>query len=213
MSLENVVSNIAPTIVGFLDTLPKFANRMNAVYEEGLDYVEALKKFRLDNAKSPELTTYPLFIFRRSSLRHAEDGIGRRMVNHKVLQSKSDTLFETFKGIYGEIDIEFMVATPSMADLENFEISYLSEAGQATEKKFSYQLPSLGSFEYFVQYDVLGEKQIQIDQNHWKGVTGTATIRGFFFVATGEASKITQIQANFKSLLTSENFKTIIITP
>jgi hypothetical protein len=213
MSMRHVVSNIAPTVVAFLGTLPRFDERVNAVYEDGLDYDAALKKFRAENKSKPEGLTYPLLIFRRGALQHSEHGVGRRLVNHTITNLNAEGGFDTFKAIYAELDIDFLLVTPSAADLENFEISYLSETGQQQEKKFSYQAASLGSFEYFVQYDTLQEKVFQVEQKYWKGLAGSATIRGFFFVATGTAARITEIQANFKDLLNNENFKSITISP
>lgn len=211
-AMNRVCSNIAPTLVGFLGTLPKFQQRVNAIYDEGLDYVSALKKFRDDKKKHPEPTTFPLFIFKRSVLRHSEHGIGRRAVNHNVIVS-TESGFNTFKCVMGEIDVDFLLVTPDINELENFEIAYLSEVGQATEKKFSYEIPSIGRLDYFIKYDVLDDKTINIDSNFWKGVSGSATIRGFFFVATGTAARITEIDLVLRDLLTLTNFDSITITP
>lgn len=212
--MNKTVSNIAPTIVGFLDTLPILSQKINAVYEENLDYEAALKKFVGEREDSPEENTYPLLIFRRSVIRHMEHGVSRRLTNYKILDpSYSNDAFETYKGMFGEFDVEFLLVHPEMIELEKFELSYMTEAGQPTAKKFSYQLPSMGNFEFFAKYDVLSEKRIETQNNHFKGLVGTASIRGCYFVATGTAAKIKTIDLKIKDLAEGTNLQTILITP
>jgi len=212
MTMQNVVSNIAPTIMGFLTTLPKFHQDMNYVYEDTLDYTKALSKFRLDNQKLPQDTTYPIMVFKRSNLRYTEHGIGRRAVSNKIMFENPSNL-ESFKTVWGEVDIEFAVFTPDTDHLENFEISYLSEVGQAKQKKFSYMISNLGTFDFFVSYEPLSNISLSNEQVIWKSASGKATMRGFFFVAIGTSSIIQEIQADLLDLSTGKNLTSIVITP
>lgn len=211
--IERVVSNVAPTIVGFIETLPRFTQKINMVYEESLDYPAALKKWIDENRDAPFEQTYPLFIYRRSVLRHTEMGMGRRLVNRRIQGLTSGPGAEMFSGIFGEMDIDFVVVNPDMNELENFEISYLSEAGQATEKKFFYEVPTLGRLDYFVSYGLLEEKSIVTDQMHYKSLSSSATIRGFFFSADGTSAVIQQIKLSLLNMDTSDLISTHIITP
>lgn len=217
--MDRVVSNIAPTVVAFLGTLPAMSQRMNAVYEESLDYVRALKKFRDERRDVPEPNTYPLLAFRRSVLRYSSVGAGRRLVTHRLaVPSDSDPKFDMYRMVYAELDVRFTVFTTDMADLENFEIAYLTEAGQAEGqdggKGFSYAIPGVGDLKFFVHYQPLDDKSMVTEQNHYKAVSGGATIRGFFFVATGDTvPMITEVRLSLKDLLTQKNLDTITITP
>jgi hypothetical protein len=213
---DKVVSNIAPTVVGFVNTLGRFTETMNSVYIEGLDYVAGMTKWRSENAGRPADNTYPIMMYERSVVRHTADGAGRRMVTQKVLDPGAgpDSPFQTFKSINGEIDIDFMLVNPDMNELENFEIAYTTEAGQQAQKKFSYQLPTLGVLTFYVKYGLLSSKTISTEGNHFKALAGKVTVKGFYFVATGTAPKITEIRASLRSLETRVQFDgTIVITP
>jgi hypothetical protein len=200
--------------VAFLGTLPKFDHKINAVYSEELEYTAALKKFRDENSSSPIENTFPLLVFKRGVLRHTDVGISRRTVTKNVVNpDMAAKKFDTFKAVFGEFDIDFLLLSDNMDDLENFEISYLSEAGQKNDKGFSYEIPGLGSFDHYVHYNLLDDKSIEIEQNHWKGLYGSATIRGFYFVATGEAKMITEIRASIRDQISQQMYSNIIITP
>jgi hypothetical protein len=206
-STKSVVSNIAPTVVGFIRTLGLFDQAINHVYHESLDYAEALKKWRSENAARPELNTFPLVIYKRSPLRHSEHGVGRRMVTQNVvdLSGSSSEPAPTFRSMLGVLDVDFVFVHPDANELENFEISYMTETGQQKEKKFSYQVPGVGTLEFFTKYELLEGIQVSIDQNHYMALSGRVSIRGFYFVATGQTPRIRQIQLALKSFETGQS--------
>lgn len=214
MTMDRVVSNIAPTVAAYVQTLQKFIGKINYVFSENVEYEAGSKKWRSENAGHPSTNTFPLFIFNRSVIRYSELGAGRRNVVQTALLPGATTAdpYTTFKFMLGEIDINFLLVDSSFDELENFEISYMTEVGQPTQKEFSYQLPTLGDFRFFTKFEPLEGIEVVIDQNHYKGLTGKINIRGFYFVATGTGSRIQQIDLALKNLINQATIDTVTLT-
>lgn len=181
---------------------------MHFVYNEGMDYVEALQKYRSENTGSEDDTTYPLFVYRRSVLRHPEDGAGRRGASHHTIKTDSNELFRI---VQAEFDIEFMISDPRASSIEELEISHLGNEGISSIKEFSYTLPGLDTWTYYLNHSDLEEKSITLEDNFHKILRGKVTVRGFYFIAKGTSKRITQICANVRDLSTSINYDTFNI--
>lgn len=186
------------------------------VYDEALSYETAIKKFRNDNnMNSNNLAPLPLLAFRRTVLRYAEamGGIGRRSTTKKMFYPISNIDLSPYVSatmLQAEFDVEFAYITKEMADLERFEVAYLSHRGIADGSYLEVAIPELeDSIKYQVDFkENLDDKTINVDENYYKTTVGRFTIRGYFFVFKGQVSLIqsitNKIQTYEKELLVND---------
>lgn len=207
MTQPLIVSNIAPVIRGILDAFRDTQSNLKFVYDEALSYESALTKLRANNnmnSGSAETSVFPLLVFRRSALRHAQDGISRRAVSAlpaKKVDVHSGTA-ELFNFMLGEFDLEFLYIVKTMEDLENFEIHYLSEEGLSKNKQIDVVFDGYENgerisddpFNYFLKFSgEFLEKQVEDEGNYYKGIMGAVSVRGWYFLVKGTSPVITEI--------------------
>ena len=218
------VSNIAPAIKGWLDSIQELsgADNLNYIMDEKFTYESGVKKFRSDNKMANDTPTpFPLLIFKRTVLRHWEDGMGRRAQGQLACTKSLEgpNVADLFKLVLGAFDIEFMYVTREVHEMENFEIRYLAEAGEMDQSKlFTITIPQFSelgedpNFEFSTVYDTnLEEKLIESDGVCYKAVMGKATIMGTFFVATETKSNIIKsIQCEIQNFVGEQLLNSII---
>lgn len=186
------------------------------VYDEGLSYETAIKKFRDDQnmnsgddisgqgdgsgeEQAPASDSLPLFAFRRSILRYAEamGGIGRRSATKKATYPLNGDLANYVSAtiIQAEFDIEFAYITREIQDMERFEVAYLSQKGFTDGEKLSVDFPELSeTMQYQVDFkENLDDKTINVEENYFKTIVGKFTIRGYFLVFKGQVRRIESI--------------------
>jgi hypothetical protein len=177
------------------------------VYDEGLSYETAMKKFRDDNnMNSDDKVGLPLFAFRRSVLRYAEamGGIGRRSTTKKAVYPLNNADLSPYISatiLQAEFDVEFAYITREMTDLERFEVAYLSQRGIADGEMLEVDIPELpDTLKYQVDFkENLDDKTINVEDNYYKTIVGKFTVRGFFLVFKGDVKLITSIGLRIKT--------------
>lgn len=200
MIQERVISTMALVLEQFIAKVKIEVPDAKFVYDEKLSYETAITKFRSDNNidDTAPTTALPLFAFKRSVLRHAEKGMGRRSTTGIVNfngELKSDNTRDVFKVVHGEMDIDFLFIVKSAADSELFEIEYLSETGLSKQKELLVDVrQDLGvDIQYFVDYQPLSDKTMESDNNYFKAISGSAKVTGFYPVFSTTSKTIQSI--------------------
>lgn len=207
-SMYDVVDTVGSTIVSFVHNVIKSEMpSCNYVFDPNLSYETAIKEFRAqNNFEDRDRLALPLFAYKRSNLRYLEDGLApTKRVNHSrgVLKLDEKRVL-TYTPVYAEFTMEFLYINPKSEEIEQFEIAYLSEEGITGTKQFDVELPDLGVFNYFVSWQPdLVDLEIQDEQNNYKAIAGSCTIRGFYFTFRSESSIILDIKQKINSYLDS----------
>jgi hypothetical protein len=202
-----VESLIAPIIKEFLVGLTREIPESKFIYDEALSYRTAVESFRSKNSLDKECTDlFPLFAFRRSVLRYASDGHQRRSVSSdRAVRESVQTVagVEVHRILHGEFDIDFLYLCRSVEDQERFEISYLSEEGISSIKELDIGFSPLFvpdfKLKYYPKYDILTDKVIEHQGNHFQTVSGKVTIRGYFLTFRADAKVILEIGETLRS--------------
>jgi hypothetical protein len=207
-SANDVVDTIGPVLATFLDDVIKTElSDAKYVFDPNLDYETAIKRFREDSQMNFEIAqALPLFVFRRSVLRWPDDGVApnRRFTSSKALvKDLVDGSAMIYTPIYGEFDLEFSYINKNIEDIERFEITYLSDEGISGTREFELDLPDLGTFKYYAEYNELQSLDINYENNYFKALVGTIKIRGMFFTFRSQSKIIKNIQLNYRQWLNS----------
>lgn len=208
-SMNDVVETIGPVLQVFInDVVKQEMSDCNFVYDPQLSYETAIRKFRQDSVMNQDaLSALPLFVFKRSVLRWLEDGLApsRRLTASRGKKILSDGKALIYTPIFGEFDLDFLYLNKTMEDIEKFEITYLSDEGISGTREFKLNLPELGEFTYFADYNELQELEVNFENNFYKGLVGTIKIRGMFFTFRTESGIILNIDANFRQWFEEAN--------
>lgn len=213
-SASLVVSTPALVLAEYVKLIKQEITEVKCVYDEGLSFESALEKFRADNQEIQNYTNvYPLFIFRRSTLRYPSAGQGRRSVTNYASYKVSNTDSKQYKVPAGEFDIEFMYITKSMQDMERFEVAYLGEEGISEIKSLEVDLSSeVGAkFPYYTVHEPLTEKRINVDNLYYKSLMGKVQVRGLFPVFRGSGKHINEIVLRIREFLGEVMVTTTIV--
>jgi hypothetical protein len=196
---DNVTTTVVLTLEAMISYMQSKLPGVSFVYDDNLGYESGMMELRSANELRDKFKhTLPAFFFKRSVLRPAEEGQGRRSVVNRVCvddeSNPNPTSEAIYRTIHGTYDIEFNYVTTKMSELENFEVAWLSEGGIPQLKDLKITVPSLGDIPYFVKYNLLDEKVINSEGNYYKVLFGTMNVRGYFFVFEGNSSIIREIQ-------------------
>lgn len=220
-SMYDVVDTVAPTIVSFVHNVIKAEMpACNYVYDPNLSYQTAIEEFRAqNNFEDRERSALPLFAYKRTPLRYVEDGLAptKRVAQSRGKLRLDDGNVLTYTPVYAEFNMEFLYINPKMEEVEQFEITYLAEEGITGTREFDVELPDLGLFNYFVTWQPdLIDLEVQDEQNNYKALAGSCTIRGFYFTFRAESSIILNIKQRINTYLediqASTNISEIDIT-
>jgi hypothetical protein len=169
-----------------------------------------------DDNKSP----LPLFAFKRSVLRYAEQmgGIGRRSTTKKITypnpdQSEGSAPYISANLLQAEFDVDFAYICRDMQDLERFEVAYTAFKGFSQGAQLVAHIPELKeSLSYQLDFkDPLSDKTINTQDNYFKTILGRFTIRGYYLVFKGKVNLIQSI--SFKIREEDEILQECLITP
>jgi hypothetical protein len=200
-SMNDVVDTIGPVLQAFInDVVKEEMPNCNYIYDPQLTFESALGLFRqannMENRDQTEVKDpLPLFAFSRSALKYPENtpALHRRAANnqgHYVTDNGDDVLYSM---VYGEIELQFLYVNKNMKEIEQFEITYLANEGISGTKEITLNLPDLGDFNYYIEYDDLLDVDVNIDNLYFKSLAGTVKIRGFFFIFRSDAPLIKEI--------------------
>lgn len=210
------ISNVAAVLDGLLNKVHELsgADRLQYVYDEKLSYETGIRCLRSDNNLVNDAPTpFPLLIFNRSVMRYNPHAGLRRSTTSKVIrrgegiEGISDTQALIYDVVHGNFDFRFLYTTTLMEEMELFEIRYLAKAkgGESSISSFSVRVPEFASepgggyCDYYITWNDLEEKVIEIDSNYYKTLAGSATVTGMYFVAQDEPGElITKISIGIK---------------
>jgi len=175
--------------------------QLRFVYSQKSDFVSTLSKYINDNQATSENRIFPLFSFKRSTLRWTEEGgPGRRntvqLADKSVLSLDDNNMIH--RVFHGEFDIDFVYLDSGIDRLEQFEILYLGNKGMSQQNELTVNLGELlGDFRYYVRYGELSDFNVEMSNHHYQGISGSATVMGFYFILTDQAGPLIH-QINLK---------------
>lgn len=207
---SNVVSTVALVLEQFVKAVQQNIPGVRCVYDEQLTYESASAKVRADNSedKTSQKDLFPLFAFKRSVLRYASDGMGRRATTTKARLVADATHSFKYTPVSGELDVTFAWFSRGLEDLERFEVAYLAEEGISGTKELTVDLttelqgiqPPEG-FKYFVKWEPFDDKTFNTSNSDYKVIQGKATIRGWYLTFAGTSPHIKTITLTTQSFL------------
>lgn len=200
---ESPITTIALSIKHILDRFRSSLPQLKFVYDENLSYETAVGKFRRDNNLSDSSALpFPLLAIRRSVLRWPEEGMSRRSVTHRGVQT-DPTLF--YKFVFAEFDVEFLFLHNQTFETEVFEINYLSELGISNDHEIEIELPELGVWKNYCHFKELQNKEFNDVSNFFQAISGMVTVKGTFLILDSRysgAGLIKEINTSIKDLNT-----------
>lgn len=203
-SHHNVVNTVTLTLEQVIDAVQTEIPEAKYVYDEQLSFESAAQKYRDDNNLGVDNDDfYPMFAFRRSPLRHIEEGASRRAATCRARGAVSNGSANVHRMMWGAFDLEFMYIVRDIETLERFEVSYLSEAGINGTKEVIVDLRSLTGEEmpFHLEWSILEDKEIVDLPTYYKAVRGTVIVKGFYFVLTGQKNVIMEINTKIQTFL------------
>lgn len=204
-SMLNVTTLTGLILNEFLNRLEEWSPQLAYVYDEALTYETAVEKHRTDkNISDNADSVLPLFAFKRSVLvPDTENSTGRRIGNSKIKCTLPDGTIETYKGMAGTFNIEFLYISRNMQDIERFEISYLLERSVSDIKNLDVFIPKLDTtIPYSLRYNDLDEKIINTDNNYYKALSGVFSLHGIFLSFENVGKRIEQINQSVREPVT-----------
>lgn len=197
---ENVLSTATLVMYELIQRIKEEMPDTKYVYDEALTYETAVKQFRdNNNMNEDEQVALPLFAFKRSVLRYADQngGIGRRSTTKKAIYNLPGELdnYVSSTLLQAEFDIDFAYITREITDLERFEVAYLSQKGFTRGEQLVVEIDELPEhLTYQVDFkENLDDKTINLEENYYKVISGKFTIRGYFLVFKGQVHLIKSI--------------------
>ena len=181
---DNVISTVALVLDGVINHIVSKLPGISIIYDENLGYDSGTRLLRDSNNLRDEFSNkLPAIFFRRSVLRYQEEGVGRRSVVGRIQEQVSPTESAIYRSVAGTFDLEFVYITTKISQMENFEISWLTEATIGQEKEISVTMPTIGVMPYFLKYNPLDDKLVNSQGNYYKSLSGTMAVRGNYFIA------------------------------
>jgi hypothetical protein len=223
-SMNDVVNTTGAVLQTFInDVVKEEMPDCNYVYDPQLTFESSMALIRaannkLDRNQFQVKPSIPLFAFSHSALKYSEDitSTNKRMANnvgHYKTESGNHYTYATF---HGEIELQFLYVNTSMRELDKFAITYLSNEGISGTKQITVNLPDLGDFNYYIEYEDMLDINVNIENVYYKSLAGTIKIRGFYFTFRSEASVIEQINLSIynkaQNIINSELLSSINIS-
>lgn len=200
--MPTTITNISLVLDAFLtkvkanhitgDTLPIVASPQ-------LDYEAGLRDYRARNKMNlgDNLDATRVFMFTRDPLRFSDHGPGRRSFKSLETNASLPTSVDIIKSVFAVLPIRWMFATKNMAELEAFELGYITGDGIKSIKEFDTTFPVLGeTFTHYVHWERdLESLELRTHEESFRQtVTGTARIEGWWMVLRDEESPSPIIQ-------------------
>jgi len=194
-----VVSNVALVLQGIIAQIQERIPGINYVYDEALSYETALRRYRTNQEITGEDKPFiPAWAFRRQVLKHDEHGMARRAPSSLVCSA--DNPGAGYKAMLGELTVEFLYIDTRMAKIEEFEISYLADSIAAEDAVVYVDMPGIDeNFPYYITHNPLENAIIQIEDNYYKALQGSMTVRGAYLLFLKEYPLIQEINLGIKS--------------
>lgn len=198
----NVVSTLVLPILKVMEIVKQNVPVIRVVYDESLTYETAVGKVRADNAedKTAQDKLYPFIAYKRSVLRHTDEGSSRRTSSMRIAGGRQETKSYVYVAVWGEVTLDMLYITRDLDDLERMEVAYCGETGISGIKDVVVDdlPPEIGPLKYYVDFQPLSDKGFSVDKNDYKQITLQAKIRGFFLTFMGSSPHIKEIQLRIR---------------
>jgi hypothetical protein len=191
----DVVTTVALSLEALIRYMQAKFPGVSFIYDEQLGYETGIAELRASNSLRDGFNNkLPAMFFKRSVLRYWADGHGRRSVVARTKTPGADNKSaRLYRQCHGEYDVEFNFVTPRMSELENFEISWLSENGIPELKDIKVDVPTLGELTYHVRFEPLEDKYVNSSGNFYKTVVGRMIVQGQYYAFEADAKIIREI--------------------
>lgn len=197
-STKDVVTTMGHVMSEFKQVVVEEMAGVSTVFDPLLSYDTALSKWLKENPEGQN--PIPLFAYNRTISNYGDVGLqkrGRRVTG--VLKLEGQTSAATYSVMQGEFIINFMYITQSIEEVERFEVAYYGDEGISKTKEIIVNMPELGAFSYFLDYNELDDITIEKEGSYYKTIIGTVKVRGMYFTFKGESSLIEEINARIIS--------------
>lgn len=211
-----IITTVASVLKELTTQIATKVPDMKKVYNPELTYDEGIKLLR-GNVDFEELISNagetPIFMFNRTALKRTET-FGRRMKQAPVVKDNDAGTAKEYKSDFLEFEFRFLYVTPSLRNLEQFEMGYMVGDGIKDLKDFELDLTefSIDPFKYQVDWKPLEDIQVMVQDKYYKGLGGFAKVSGNFLIETGSTKLITEINLLVKDWL-DVTLDTIQIVP
>jgi len=196
---EDVVTTVALSLSALIAYMQTKLPGVSFVYDDLLGYDTGITELRAaNNLRDGFKNKLPAMFFKRSVLRPWSDGHGRRSVVARPVAPAADGV-HVYRNIHGVYDVEFNYVTTRMSDLENFEVSWLSESGIPENKDIKFNVPNLGDLIYHVTYDPLEDKVCNSQGSYYKTLVGRMSVQGTYYAFHADAKIIKEINAKINT--------------
>lgn len=179
-----VLSTIALVEKGLTDSILSLYPDWKIVYDENLDYQSSVEKLRKKNLMNKDFSdTFPLFSFKRSVL-HESNYIPRQTnVDVYDLGETTQNFANIFKASYATFDLDFLIYSPDITDMEVIEIEYLSRQSLKGITNFKVQIPGITlPLPYIVVFGELDSFKINVKDKFYKALGGKSQVSGWFLI-------------------------------
>ena len=199
------ISNVSLVLEQFLNGVIIDHPRIKTIYDEGLSFDSALKKFRANQDFEPAATEFlPVFIFNREPLQFAE-GLNKRSQSQQTCVLASDpNQGSIYKFIVGDLFLDYQVVFREIHEWEKMEALHLVGQGFTSNKNLVVNLPEVGEYNYQVEYEPLSDKVVNYEGAIYKSITSRAKISGTYLFFMGTAPTIKEIE------ISVENFNKVV---
>lgn len=201
-STKDVVTSIGHVMFEFKQLIADEMNSISTVFDPQLSYETAMKKWLKENPQHED--PIPLFAYNRTIPNYGEVGLmrrGRGVTGVLKLEDENGNKIgaSTYSVMHGEFTINFMYVTQSMEEAERFEVAYYGDEGISKTTEIIVEMPKLGAFSYFLDYNELDDITIEKDGSYYKTLIGTVKVRGMYFTFKGQSDLIKELNARIIS--------------
>jgi hypothetical protein len=155
-------------------------------FDPNMGYVEAMSGLRSlrHSLDVTSFNVFPMFVFNRTNLVPVSD------FNRRFQPIKKDIGLGTAVQYYMKVlqcDIMFKVFSKDVIFSDTFEIMYGSVESVNKIKSFTVDLPEIGNFDFYIDWDQLDESEYNKQDNLYISKSFKATLKGSFFVVDESA--------------------------
>ena len=141
-------------------------------------------------------TPLPLFAYNREVLKQTDSAMGKRFSSAFGNLRMATGSMVKYTLTNSEFDLNFLYLTEDIRSQEAFEVAYNSLDGISGSREITLNIPDIGAFKYFLTPNELGSKEVIYEDVYYKGIIGSITIRGFYFIFHSTGQQIKEINSS-----------------
>ncbi|MCK5617229.1 hypothetical protein KAR91_85990 [Candidatus Pacearchaeota archaeon] len=193
-SQDDVLTTPTHVLYHFEQMVRKEMPNCNVIYDSELSYESVLASImNADNYSNEGGTPLPVLGYNRTQLVASEiAGPGRRMRNLIGGLRVGDNMLK-YGVSHSEFDIQFVYLTTAVEQADKFEVVYESDEGISGSKELIVNMGALGDFSYFLTFDDLISRDVNLNEQFYKAIMGSIKVRGYYFTFRGTSEIIKEI--------------------